>query len=131
MRFYGFDITEILNQNHPNLDVDVDPKLGWALRNLDYFPVDVNKADKWLLARVPGIGIKSVNKIISARRFRKLNWEHLHKIGIALNRARYFLISDSSDFERRDLTSDQIKSRIQQNSSSKYQSYYNQQLQLF
>lgn len=131
MRFYGFDITEILNQQHPNLDVDVDPKLGWALRNLHYFPVDVNKVDRSLLARVPGIGMKSVGKIISARRFRKLNWEHLQKIGIALNRAKYFLVCDSKEFERRDLTGEQIKGMILQTSSSKYQSYYNQQLPLF
>ncbi|MEQ8711994.1 MAG: putative DNA modification/repair radical SAM protein [Cyclobacteriaceae bacterium] len=131
MRFYGFDVTEILNQEHPNLDVDIDPKLGWALRNLNCFPVDVNKVERWLLARVPGIGMKSVGKIISARRFRKLNWEHLQKIGIALNRAKYFLTCDSSDFERRDLTGEQIKGMILQTSSSKYEGYYNQQLPLF
>ncbi len=131
MRFYGFDITEILNQEHPNLDVDVDPKLSWALRNLHYFPIDVNVVEKWLLARVPGIGMRSVQKIISARKFRKLNWEHLQKIGIALNRAKYFLVCDSRYFERRDLTGEQIKGMILQNSSSKYQSFYNQQLPLF
>lgn len=131
MRFYGFDVTEILNKDHPNLDVDIDPKLGWAIRNMQYFPVDINKAERWLLARVPGIGVKSVHKIIAARRFRKLGWEHLQKIGIAVSRARYFIVCDSKDFERRDLSGAQIKSMILQQSSSKYQSFYNQQLQLF
>ncbi|MEQ9299322.1 MAG: putative DNA modification/repair radical SAM protein [Cyclobacteriaceae bacterium] len=131
MRFYGFDVTEILNKEHPNLDVAIDPKLGWAIRNMHYFPVDVNRVERWLLARVPGIGMKSVHKIISARKFRKLNWEHLRKIGIALNRAKYFLVCDSMDFERRDRSGEQIKGMILQESSSKYQSFYNQQLPLF
>lgn len=131
MRFYGFDVTEILNKEHPNLDVDIDPKLGWAIRNMHYFPVDINKVERWLLARVPGIGMKSVHKIISARRFRKLNWGHLQKIGVALNRAKYFLVCDSKDFERRDLAGEQIKSMILQTSKSKYQQFYNQQLPLF
>ena len=87
LRFYGFAVNEILNDQYPNLDIDIDPKLSWALRNLDQFPVDVNKADKHVLARVPGLGIKSVGKIIHARRFRKLSWDHLKKIGVALNRA--------------------------------------------
>ena len=88
LRFYGFDIKEILNDTHQHLDLDIDPKLGWALRNLHEFPVDVNKADKRMLARVPGLGIKSVYKILKARRHRKLNWEHLKAIGVALNRAK-------------------------------------------
>ena len=131
MRFYGFDVTEIVDKHHPNLDVDVDPKLSWALRNLHYFPIDVNKADKQLLARIPGVGMNSVQKIVSARRFRRLNWEHLKKIGIALNRAKYFMVCHSSEFETKDLTADQIKSRILQTAKSKYKKFYNSQLDLF
>lgn len=131
MRFYGFEVHEILNQEHQNLDLDVDPKLGWALRNLEEFPVDVNRADKRMLARVPGLGMKSVYKIIQARRFRNLNWEHLQKMGVALNRAKYFLICESRDFERRDLTGAQLKSLILQNSTSKYQKILGPQLNLF
>ncbi len=131
LRFYGFDIREILNDYHPNLDVDIDPKLSWALRNLDVFPIDVNKADKRWLARIPGVGLKSVNKIIGARRFRKLNWEHLKAIGIAYNRAKYFITCDSRDFERRDLTAEQIKNFILKQSMSKYKGVYNNQLSLF
>ncbi|XMO86354.1 putative DNA modification/repair radical SAM protein [Algibacter sp. AS12] len=131
MRFYGFDVNEILNVNHQHLDLDIDPKLSWALRNLHCFPVDVNKADKRMLARIPGLGMKSVSKIIYARRYRKLNWEHLKKIGVALNRARYFMICDSNDFERRDLTASQIKNFILQNSTSKYTKTLSNQLNLF
>ncbi len=131
LRFYGFDVREILNKDFPNLDVDIDPKLSWALRNMHLFPVDVNKADKRMLARIPGLGMKSVHKILNARRFRKLNWEHLKAIGIAMNRAKYFMVCDSKDWERRDLEPQRIKSMILQSSQSKYQKMYNQQLQLF
>ncbi|WP_178988596.1 putative DNA modification/repair radical SAM protein [Winogradskyella schleiferi] len=131
MRFYGFDVSEILNEQHQHLDLEVDPKLGWALRNLHEFPVDVNTADKRMLARIPGLGMKSVYKILNARRFRKLNWEHLKKIGVALNRAQYFMVCDSHQFEKRDLTSEKIKGLILQNSTSKYQKSLSNQLNLF
>lgn len=131
LRFYGFAVNEILNNDHPNLDVDVDPKLSWALRNLNHFPVDVNKADKRMLARVPGLGMQSVGKILSARRFRKLNWDHLKKIGVALNRAKYFMVCDSRHWERRDLDADRIKGLILQSSTGKFRNQYSQQLSLF
>ena len=130
-RFYGFQTNEIVNLNHQNLDLDIDPKLSWALRNLHEFPVDVNTADKRMLARIPGVGMKSVAKILMARKFRRLNWDHLKKIGIALNRAQYFLICDSNQFERRDLTADKIKANILKNSNSKYDKLLSPQLNLF
>ena len=131
LRFYGFSITELLNDQHPNLDVDIDPKLSWALRNLHYFPVDINKADKALLARVPGIGMLSVAKILKARRFRKLGWGHLKQIGIALNRAKYFIICDSKSWEHKDLEPYKIRGLIMQNSSGKFRKEYSSQLSLF
>lgn len=131
LRFYGFAVNELLNDTYPNLDVDIDPKLSWALRNLHYFPVNVNTADKRMLARVPGLGMQSVGKIVSARRFRKLNWDHIRKIGVALNRAKYFLVCDSRYWERRDLEAEQIKGLILQNSSGKFRKQYSQQLSLF
>ena len=131
LRFYGFDVEEILNNDHPNLDMDVDPKLGWALRNMQYFPVDINKADKSVLARVPGLGMKSVHKIIHARRFRKLNWDHLKKIGVALNRAKYFIVCDSNRWEHKDMEGAKIKGLILQNSVGKFRKEYSNQLQLF
>lgn len=131
MRFYGFDVSEILNSKHQNLDLDIDPKLSWALRNLHEFPIDVNTADKRMLARIPGVGMKSVFKIMHARKFRRLNWEHLKKIGISLNRAQYFMTCDSNLFEKRDLTPEQIKFQIQQVSTSKYRKTLSNQLSLF
>ena len=79
MRFYGFDTNEILDKNHPFLDLEVDPKLAWALRNREKFPVNINTAPKEMLLRIPGVGVTSVNKILMARKFQKLNLEHLKK----------------------------------------------------
>lgn len=131
LRFYGFSVHEILNDKHPNLDVEIDPKLSWALRNLHYFPIDINTADKHLLARVPGLGMKSVSKILKGRKFRKLNWDHLKKIGVALNRAKYFILCDSRYWERKDLQAAQIKGMILQNSQGKFRSTHSAQLSLF
>jgi putative DNA modification/repair radical SAM protein len=131
LRFYGFEITELLNKKHPNLDTDIDPKLSWALRNLNYFPVDINKAEKRMLARIPGVGMKSVTKIVQARRYRRLDWDNLKAIGIALNRAKYFITCNSKDFETKDRTPAQIKGLILQNSKSKFHNTYSNQLNLF
>lgn len=131
LRFYGFNIEEILNEQNQSLDLDIDPKLGWALRNMHEFPVDINKADKRMLARIPGLGMKSVFKILNARRYRQLNWDHLKSIGVAFNRAQYFMVCASNQFEKRDLTPEKIKGLILQNSKSKYTSMLSNQLNLF
>ncbi|WP_430425624.1 putative DNA modification/repair radical SAM protein [Maribacter litoralis] len=131
LRFYGFSVNEILDADNPNLDMDIDPKLMWALRNLNHFPVDINKADARMLARIPGIGMGSVQKIISGRKYRNLNWEHLKKMGIALNRAKYFIICNSSDWERRDLDAAKIKGMILQSQNGKFKKQFNSQLSLF
>ena len=80
LRFYGFGVDEILTHDEPHLDMELDPKLSWALRNLEQFPVDINKADLELLKRIPGIGVQSAKKIWEARKFGKLNWEQLKKV---------------------------------------------------
>lgn len=131
LRFYGFSVKELLNDTHPNLDMEVDPKLSWALRNLNMFPVNINTADRQTLARIPGIGMRSVDKIVKARRFRNLNWEHLKKIGVALNRTKYFILCDSKDWERRDLDAARIKGLILKTSTGKFRSQYSSQLSLF
>ncbi len=131
LRFYGFSVQEIVSEEHPNLDMDVDPNLSWALRNLHHFPVDVNTAEKQLLVRVPGLGLKSVHKILHARRFRNLDWDHLKKIGVALSRAKYFLVCASRHHDHKDRQASQIKALILQNSSGKFRSTYSDQLSLF
>lgn len=91
MRFYFFSVDEIVNDKHPNLDLDIDPKLSYALRNPDLFPVDINKAPYELLLRVPGLGVRSAKLIISSRRFGKVHAGHLKKMGVVMKRARYFI----------------------------------------
>ena len=93
LRFYQFSVHEIVDDNNPNLDLLVDPKLGWALRNPHVFPIDVNKAPYEMILRVPGIGIKSAKLIIASRRFGKLNSMQLKKIGVVMKRAQYFIVS--------------------------------------
>lgn len=95
MRFYHFAAEEILDDETPDLDLDVDPKLSWALRHPEFFPIDLNKADYEHILRVPGIGLKSALRIVSARRYRKLTPEHLKKIGVVMKRARYFIVAPS------------------------------------
>ena len=92
MRFYGFKIHEILNLSSPHLDLQIDPKLSWALRNPQYFPININVADYWMIIRIPGIGRQSAMKIIQARKFGKLREYQVKKMGIAFNRAKHFMI---------------------------------------
>lgn len=131
MRFYGFEVNEILNTDFKHLDLDIDPKLSWALRNLHEFPVDINTASKRMLARIPGVGMKSVYKILMARKHRRLSWEHLKSLGIALNRAKYFMVCNSPFFEAKDLTPEIIKWKILQESKSKFSNVLTNQLSLF
>jgi putative DNA modification/repair radical SAM protein len=91
MRFYGFKASEIANEENPQLDLEVDPKVAWALRNPHLFPVDINKADPAMLLRVPGIGTHSVQLILMGRKHNRLNSAHLQKMGVVMKRARYFI----------------------------------------
>jgi len=91
MRFYYFKVDEIVNDSQPNLDLELDPKLSYALRHPHLFPVDINRADYELILRVPGIGVKSAQLIISSRRYGRLHSEHLRKMGVVLKRAKYFI----------------------------------------
>lgn len=91
MRFYHFRVDEIVNDAHPNLDLDIDPKLSYALRHPEHFPIDINKADYEMILRVPGIGVKSAQLIVSSRRFGRLSSENLRKMGVVMKRAQYFI----------------------------------------
>ena len=90
MRFYGFTAEEIVDENS-NLPTEYDPKCAWALRNMGFFPVEVNTAPPEVLVRVPGIGFKGANKIVMARRYGKLTYEDLIKMRIVLKRAMHFI----------------------------------------
>jgi len=91
LRFYGFSAHELLDENRPNLDMRFDPKSDWALRHLELFPVEVNRAEYEVLLRVPGIGVRSAQRIVQARRGTRLGEIELKKLGVVLKRARYFL----------------------------------------
>jgi len=131
MRFYGFHVNEILNDANPHLDIDIDPKLSWALRNLQHFPVDINVAAYKIILRVPGIGVGSAKKIIQARKFGKLRIDQLQKIGIAYNRAKHFIKCADSPYQLKDYQGTQIKSFILAESQSKYIKHDTNQLILF
>ena len=93
-RFYGFDIDEIAStQKDGMLDLDIDPKLAWALANRQQFPVDVNKADRETLLRVPGFGTKTVKSILSSRRFRQLRLEDIARFGVSLKKVKAFVVA--------------------------------------
>lgn len=91
LRFYDFTVDELLTQERPNFNMMIDPKADWAVRHLELFPVEINRADYRMLLRVPGIGVKSAQRIIRARRFGRLHFEDLKKIGVVLKRALYFI----------------------------------------
>jgi len=131
MRFYGFKVQEILDDANPNLDVDIDPKLSWAIRNMQHFPVDINQADYKMILRIPGIGVMSAQKIVQARKFGKLRIDQLKKIGIAYNKAKHFIICADSPYQLRDYLGTQIKAFILAESKSKYLKTDNHQMLLF
>lgn len=91
LRFYGFQAQELLSGERPNFNMLVDPKCDWALRHLEVFPVEVNTADYQTLLRVPGIGVRSAQKIVGARKFGMLTFEDLKKMRVVLKRALYFI----------------------------------------
>ncbi len=90
-RFYGFSVDEIISEKESLLDLNVDPKLSWALRNRQFFPVHINRATKEALLRVPGFGKSAVQKIIQARKFAQLRMSDLKNMRVSLNRAKYFI----------------------------------------
>ena len=91
LRYYAFDVDEIVSDEAPSLDWDLDPKAQWALRHLERFPVEVNSAPYETLLRVPGIGVRGAKLILRARKQRSLGEDELRKLGIAFKRARFFL----------------------------------------
>ncbi|GIM49718.1 putative DNA modification/repair radical SAM protein [Capnocytophaga stomatis] len=131
MRFYGFQAQEILEPNNPFLDLEIDPKLAWALRNIDKFPVNLQIAPLEMILRVPGIGQISARKIVNARRFQTIGIEHLKKMGVAVNRAKFFIDFSVSNPFLKHLDTVYLRQIILKNSQSKYKKDFSQQLSLF
>ena len=91
LRYYHFQADELLSEEEPNFNVLFDPKCNWALKHLEYFPVEINRADYEMLLRVPGLGYKSATRIVKARRLGMLDFADLKKLGVVLKRAVYFI----------------------------------------
>ncbi len=100
LRFYNFTMDELLDETHPNFNPLLDPKCDWALRHLECFPVEINKADYNTLLRVPGIGVICAKRIITARREFHLTFNDLKKLRVVLKRARYFITCDGKYFDQ-------------------------------
>ena len=112
LRFYGFSADELFNGEDRNLDPDLDPKFAWAIRNLDKFPIEINRADYEMILRVPGIGVRSAKKIITARKVTNLRFDDLKKIGVVLKRAKYFLTCNGTRMDSSNYNEISIKTSL-------------------
>ncbi|MES2546663.1 MAG: putative DNA modification/repair radical SAM protein, partial [Pseudomonadota bacterium] len=113
MRFYGFNVDEIVTGQDGMLDLDVDPKMAWALQHREQFPVDLNRAPKAMLLRVPGLGVTSVARIISARRVRAIRYDDLARLRVPLKKVLPFVLL--ADYHPgRSLDDQNLKQRLQQ-----------------
>ena len=112
MRFYGFRVDEITPPNQPSLSFDKDPKLDWALRHREFFPVDVNRASREALLRVPGLGVRNVNRIIAIRRYRAIRLLDLSRLRVSLSKVRFFLLTADDNAAARAIDSVNLASRF-------------------
>ncbi len=112
MRFYGFQATEIVSNDLPNLDLDLDPKLSWALRNRHLFPIDLNRADKLLLYRIPGLGIRNADRILKIRRFTAIRITDLIRLRVSLKKILPFIITPDHHPNTRELDHDNLRARF-------------------
>ncbi|MBN1925896.1 MAG: putative DNA modification/repair radical SAM protein [Prolixibacteraceae bacterium] len=131
MRFYQFKANEIVSNAHPFLDLDVDPKLAYALRNFHLYPVNVNTADYEMILRVPGIGVQSAQRIIQARKFQRLTSMHLKKIGVVMKRAQYFITNNELPAAIHDIAPERLKQQLLSAEVQKRNPVFDGQLKLF
>lgn len=129
LRFYRFKASELLDEKRPYFDLDLDPKTDWALRNIQFFPVEVNKASYEQLLRVPGIGVKSAKKIVVARKNNIISFELLSRLGVVIKRAQYFITCNG--VFRGDKTMDETRLRHHFLAERSKFTSYGQQLFLF
>ena len=107
LRFYNYKVDDLLDENNPNFNILVDPKADWALRHLNEYPKEINKASYYDLLKIPGIGPKSAKKIISSRRYFKIEFKDLKKMNVSLRRAKYFILcngkyyTESTNFNKK------------------------------
>ncbi|MCI8537787.1 MAG: putative DNA modification/repair radical SAM protein [Oscillospiraceae bacterium] len=108
LRYYHFKAEELLDEQNPNFDPRVDPKCSWALQHMDFFPVEVNRADYETLLRVPGVGVTSARRILEVRRWHSLDFSGLKKLGVVLKRAQFFLTCSGKMAEGLRINSDGV-----------------------
>lgn len=119
LRFYGFNAKELLDEKHSSFDPRVDPKCDWALRNLDKFPIEINKAPIETLLRVPGIGYRMAQRIVMARRVAPLSFEDLKRMRVVLKRARYFITCKGVYYGGIDIDTEDLYPILAEKSNSK------------
>ena len=131
IRFYGFNAQELLSKDNPDFNTYMDPKCNWAVKHLEFFPVEVQTADISSLLRVPGIGPKAAKRIISSRRYSLLDFNSISKMGVVLKRAQYFLTCNGKMMHKTLLDEKYITNRlIGLNSNENYQHSYKTERQL-
>ncbi len=112
LRFYGFTADELVDDNNPNLEENLDPKISWALRHIERFPIEVNKANLDELLRIPGVGTTSAFRILRQRKLCKVKYEDLKKMGVVLKRARFFLTCSGKFYGGKDVVAEEIRNEI-------------------
>lgn len=131
LRFYNFKVTDLLDESNPNFNILLDPKADWALRHIDEFPKEINTCSYYDLLKIPGIGVKSAQRIIKLRKHFTIHFEDLKKIGVSLKRAKYFILCNGKYFVNQDFFN---KSFIERNvvlENKNILPSYNEQLRLF
>ena len=131
MRYYGFAPNEIVDERQPFLDLEIDPKLAWALRNSHVFPIDINQAPREMLLRIPGVGVRSVQKILMARKFQTLSYYDLKKMGVTLSRAKYFITCSGATPLAGTIDPLRLRGLLLGQSHSKHKQLFTGQLSLF
>lgn len=131
MRYYGFAPNEIVDDRQPFLDLEIDPKLAWALRNSHLFPIDINQAPREMLLRIPGVGVRSVQKILMARKFQTLSYYDLKKMGVTLSRAKYFITCNGATPLAGTIDPLRLRGLLLGQSHSKHKQLFTGQLSLF
>jgi len=111
--------------------LDCDPKLAWAIRHREHFPVNIQTATYEMIVRIPGIGTKTAKKIVKARKFNQLTLYHLKKMGAAVNRAKYFIATTGKNEHLAHLTRDNFRQYVLAQTQTKYKDQRNGQLALF
>ena len=132
IRFYGFNAQELLSKDNPDFNTYMDPKCNWAVKHLEFFPVEIQTADMASLLRVPGIGPKAAKRIVNSRRYSILDFNSIAKMGVVLKRAQYFLTCNGKMMYKTLLDEKYITNRlIGLNGNENYQYSTEKQLSLF